>query len=311
MSRLIECLEGYNSIAVTGMCKNAGKTTVVNHMLGCYKDEFRVGLTSIGYDGEEKDEITRLEKPRINVFPGMLVATCEDCLRNSTAGYVLFRATGIQTLLGEVLIVKISSAGIIEVSGPPTAAGIQDICSVMADAGCQKVIADGSAGRLSFAARLDCTILSVGAALSQNMARVIQKAEHQVAMLGLEVCKKRFDTDFTRDKHYAAIESEDSLYFIFRGPVVDKDLVHIMKHHRSCKKTAVVNDAASIFISPGVYRKFRHKNGEIRVKNSINPVAVTINPMTPYGKWFDKDKFMAQMRETLDLPVINVMDEKV
>jgi len=309
MSRLTDCLEGYNSIAVTGMCKNAGKTTVVNHLIECYKDEFKVGLISIGYDGEEKDEITNLIKPRISVFPGMLVATCEDCLKNSTAGYVLVTATGIQTVLGEVLLVKVISPGIIEVSGPSTVSGIRDICRGMSDAGCQKVIADGSAGRISFATVCDCTILSAGAALAPNITKVANLAHYQIKFLRLNICKRQFEIVFTNDEPYIELESDDGIYYIFRGALVDKDLTHIMRQLRGVKKTVAVNDAASLFISPGVYRKFMHKKGDLRVRSSINPVAMTINPMTPYGKWFDKDKFMTQMQDGLDLPVINVMDE--
>ena len=33
MKRLIDCINGYKTIAVTGMCKNAGKTTAVNYLV--------------------------------------------------------------------------------------------------------------------------------------------------------------------------------------------------------------------------------------------------------------------------------------
>lgn len=311
MSRLIDCLKGFNSIAVTGMCKNAGKTTVVNHLIEHYKSDFQVGLTSIGYDGEPKDEITRLEKPRIYVYPGMMVATCEQCLLNSAAGYVLFRATGIQTVIGEILVVRITSPGIMEVSGPCTVLGIERLCRGMREAGCQKIIVDGSAGRLSFASKLDCTILAVGAALSNSMAKVCKRAHYQVELLELDKCLKHLETKEMDDEPFTAIESDDGMFFVFRGAMADDDIVSIIKQYRTEAKTAVVKDSSSVFISPSIYRRFTHKSGNIRVRNKTNLVAVTINPMTPYGKWFDKDRFMDEMTDNLDLPVINIMDENI
>jgi hypothetical protein len=33
--------------------------------------------------------------------------------------------------------------------------------------------------------------------------------------------------------------------------------------------------------------------------------------MSPYGEWFDKETFLARMKERLDVPVYNILDEKV
>ena len=95
MNRLVDCITEYETIAVTGLCKNAGKTTAVNNIVDELHNDFRLGLTSIGYDGEEKDEITLLEKPRIMVYKGMVAATCEQCLEKSDISHTLLEKTGI------------------------------------------------------------------------------------------------------------------------------------------------------------------------------------------------------------------------
>ena len=54
-----ELIAPYASVSIIGMCKNAGKTTVLNEIIrelsaaGCV-----MGLTSIGRDGESKDLVT-------------------------------------------------------------------------------------------------------------------------------------------------------------------------------------------------------------------------------------------------------------
>lgn len=310
MSRITDLLDAYTSIAIIGMCKNAGKTTVVNHIIDEYKNDYRLGITSIGYDGEEKDEITLLEKPRIDVQPNMMVATCECCLKNATAGYKKILDTGIRTALGEVIIIRIKSGGYVEVAGPSMVSQIDAICHEMKKLGCEKILVDGSAGRLSFASRMDCAILSVGAALSKDMHKVIKLAKHQAEILNLEQCKNSYMVKFSGSKPYAVLKQDDEVQIIFRGAMVNDDLVDVMDRYRGKQKTAIANDSASVFVSPRTLKRFENKHGEICVLNKTNLTMITINPMSPYGKWFDKDKFLDEMQRNIDLPVFDVFDEK-
>lgn len=310
MSRITDLLDSHTTIAVIGMCKNAGKTTVVNHIIDEYKNDYRLGITSIGYDGEEKDEITLLEKPRIDVQPNMMVATCESCLKNATAGYRKILDTGVRTALGEVIIIKIKTEGYVEVAGPSMVSQIDAISYELKKLGCEKILVDGSAGRLSFASRMDCAILSVGAAISKDMHKVIKLARHQAEILNLKQCENSYMVNFSGSKPYAVLKEEDVVQIIFRGAMVNDDLADVMDRYRSQKKTAIANDAASVFISPRMLKRFENKHGEICVLNKTNLVMVTVNPMSPYGKWFDKDKFLDEMQNNIDLPVFNVFDEK-
>jgi molybdopterin-guanine dinucleotide biosynthesis protein len=310
MSRITEILREYTTIAVIGMCKNAGKTTAVNHIIEEYKDDYRIGITSIGYDGEERDEITLLDKPRIDVQPDMMVATCECCLKSATAGYKKIMDTDIRTALGKVIIIRIKSEGYVEVAGPSMVSQIDAICHEMKKLGCDKILVDGSAGRLSFASHMDCAILSVGAAIAKDMHKVIKLAKHQTELLNLNQCTNSYMIKFSGDKPYAVLNGENDVQIIFRGAMVNDDLDEVMHRYRGKKKTAIANDAASVFISDRMLKRFENKNGKICVLNKTNLALITINPMSPYGKWFDKDKFLDEMRKNMDIPVFNVFDEK-
>lgn len=313
MSRITDLLDSYTTIAVIGMCKNAGKTTVVNHIVDEYKDDYKIGITSIGYDGEEKDEITLLDKPRIDVQPNMMVATCESCLKNATASYRKILDTDIRTALGKVIIIRIKTEGYVEVAGPSMVSQIDAICYEMKKLGCEKILVDGSAGRLSFASRMDCAILAVGAAISKDMHKVIKLARHQAEILNLNQCESSYMVSFSGSKPYAVLKQNDEVQVIFRGAMVNDDLADVMDKYRGKKKTAIANDSASVFISPRTLKRFENKHGEICVLNKTNLVMITINPMSPYGKWFDKIKFLDEMQKNIDMPVFdvfNVFDEK-
>src|SRR5665811_1520600 len=74
---------GSRSLAVIGLVKNAGKTTVVNALMANCAHLF--GLTSLGLDGERTDHLTGLAKPRIAPPAGTLVATTTPSLTRGEA----------------------------------------------------------------------------------------------------------------------------------------------------------------------------------------------------------------------------------
>ena len=72
---LPELLEPYATVTVVGLAKNAGKTTVVNHLLDRLEGPDRAGLAGAGRGGPR--QLTGLPKPRITPPAGTLVATAD------------------------------------------------------------------------------------------------------------------------------------------------------------------------------------------------------------------------------------------
>jgi hypothetical protein len=105
---LEELLRPHATVTIVGLAKNAGKTTVVNHLLE--RLEGRVGLASLGLDGEARDQLTGLAKPRIAPPAGALVLTTTQ-LRGQTP---MLRALPFRTAAGEVVI----GGEAVVVSGP-------------------------------------------------------------------------------------------------------------------------------------------------------------------------------------------------
>ena len=69
-AELLQLLNGVQTMSIVGMCKNAGKTTMLNWMLHHDRLQGTLGLTSIGRDGESTDVVTGTEKPSIFVPAG-------------------------------------------------------------------------------------------------------------------------------------------------------------------------------------------------------------------------------------------------
>ncbi|HWI52816.1 MAG TPA: hypothetical protein VNT01_11825 [Symbiobacteriaceae bacterium] len=161
------------AIGIAGTAKNTGKTTSLNAILVAAFDQgLRTAITSIGYDGEEFDHLTGLPKPRVTVTEGMLVATAAGTLRGATAGFERVGQTGVLTTLGEVVIVRVVSQGLIPLAGPPTGAGVTVVVQALAEHGADLVLVDGAFGRMAPFAVLDGVIVATGGARSRDISRL-------------------------------------------------------------------------------------------------------------------------------------------
>ena len=97
---------GLRTVAVMGMTKNTGKTVSLNHLLAqAQSAHVAVGLTSIGRDGEERDQVFSIPKPPVMVTPGCLVATARDTLLRAKVRTRLLGGTGIESPMGEIVLV--------------------------------------------------------------------------------------------------------------------------------------------------------------------------------------------------------------
>jgi hypothetical protein len=157
-------------LGIAGTAKNTGKTTTLSALL---EEGRRRGilpaLTGIGYDGEERDTVTSLPKPRIHVYPGMIATTSERCVHVSTARGEILSRTGFRTPLGEVLILKITQPGLLVVAGPNKTADLNDVCASMAESGAGVVLVDGSLNRIAPFAVAHAVIFATGAARSTDV----------------------------------------------------------------------------------------------------------------------------------------------
>lgn len=300
---LTECLKDARIIGTLGTCKNAGKTTVLNYLLDTYHEQCPVGITSIGYDGEATDAVTLLPKPRIKVYPGMLVATAASCLETAEAKFEYLVETPIHTVVGRIHIVRITHSGIMEVAGPSMVSQLDHLCKEMLELGCEKVIADGAAGRISFGVIADSVVLSVGAAMSNTIGKTVETAAHLAGLLSLEPIEGITKLKRPENAVYDVTTFKGNSCRIYRGAVGDQDM-------ESCPEETniVIRNAAAAFISPMVYKKFLHHGGKLLVQEPIPIRALTINPMTPYGPWYNQEQFMEQMTGATFLPVYNVKD---
>ena len=336
MTNLLNNITKYSIISIIGLAKNVSKTTTLNYLIKNLKD-YKLGLTSIGRDGEKYDVITRLPKPRIFIKKGTIVATARQSFEESEVKMEILKTTEFNTPLGEILILKALTEGFIELAGPSINRYLQEICSELKNLGSDLILIDGAFDRRSYATPIisDATIVSTGASVSENMQNVINLTIHTIELLNLENEEDQeiieISKDILKKSNIGIIDKQNSIilvdvltsldaakditekldenskYIVIKGAITDKLIEDLMKSTDLYKGVIfLVEDATKLFLSKKMKEKFQNKGGILKVLNPINVIAVTINPTSPYGYQFDKNKFLNMLKKNLNVPVYDL-----
>lgn len=332
--KLKPLLKNHKVISIIGIAKNAGKTTTLNRIIEEYKAS-SIAITSIGLDGEKIDNVTRKEKPRIKLYPKMLVATALNCLEETTSEYVIHEKTNINTPLGVIVIAEIIKEGEVLVAGPSSNHEMKRVVKMFMKYGVQKVFIDGALFRKSIANTYlsDAIILSTGASYSNSMTKVVEDTKVFVDQLSLGkyISNKKVyvkaceSTTFFNENNdeiaminesilhneeilYTYIGKFDSLYL--KGAFTDRIFEVLVKKRNDFESMKIiVNDPTNILIKPSNFSKLHKIGVEIEVLNQIEILFTTFNPYSPYGYIFENEVFRSLLEEKLNMSVINVVTD--
>lgn len=204
-------------IGVAGTAKNTGKTSTLLQTTEFFnsvgKDVF---LTSIGYDGEDFDNITGLPKPRIFVPKGAMAASALSLLKSSPADFRDLRYTGVDCALGPVYVGTATSTGKVVLAGPTNT---EDLISVIEFAPSDStVLLDGAFSRLSPMVVADCLILATGATRSTDPVKLAKEVNAIFRVMSLpEVSDRPMERHATYDSSEAGSIGSDSVITIPNG----------------------------------------------------------------------------------------------
>ena len=328
----------YKIISIVGMAKNSGKTVALNQLIAeTMEENITIGLISTGRDGEAEDIATETEKPKIFAEEGTYFATTTELLSLSEATVEIIEITDYRTALGEILIGKVKDSGYIQIAGPQSLNQIKELSQKILNLGAEMVIIDGAIDRRTAAAPsiADATILSTGAVLSRDINRVIEETIHIVNLFNLDVVEEAREiiSEYMEKDQIAIIDKEhiphpiniktaincgdiigenidkNSKYLIIPGSLVKSTVENIIATNKNYKNIdIVVKDGTKIFIPPKDWLRFMRYGVNIKVLNPINLIAITLNPYSPQGYYFEPDILLEKTRYFIkDIPVIDVM----
>ena len=316
---------GITSVSCIGLAKNVGKTVAFNHFVSqAAARSLRLGLTSIGRDGEKRDEVFHTPKPRIFSPTGALLATATDTLNRCEATVEVLQHTGFASAMGEIVVVRTTAAGLVELAGPTLISQHQALQKLFVQHGAQLTLIDGALDRVSPAVPglAQSIILSTGAALAQSIELVLAKTQDRVNRLTLPqvsepllaVCRQ-----ITAANQVAVLDEElqintlDAPHSLLAGELLKQAITNrtesvvlsgaagdtildcLLASQRRGKLQLVLKNGAALFCSPELWRRFVTAGGSIRVVEPIRLLAVTVNPVSPTGAPHDAYEFFSRI----------------
>jgi hypothetical protein len=315
-------------LALVGLAKNTGKTETLAAILRELAErETRVGVTSIGRDGEQRDVIdARISKPRIVLEAGSLVASTDALVRASGLAHERLAQTGVRTPLGEVVIARLAERGAVEVAGPSTGEDLSKVSEQMIGFGAERVLIDGSIDRRAASSPgvADGLVIATGAILSEDIEEVVAATKAAVDLVRLPAAGDT-DTDerLTLDRglvlnaepaQIAALlkEHPSASTFHVEGALSERFLEGLLvarKELAGRELRIVVGDPTKVFLMRRGPDWYRRQGLVIEVRETIELKAITVNPVAPQSHRFDSK----QLRELIeaavdDVPVLDVLD---
>ncbi len=333
-------------VAVVGLAKNTGKTEMLGAILRELEERGRtVGVTSVGRDGEARDAIdARIEKPRVRLWAGSLVATTDALLRASAIPHELLKDTGIRTPLGRVLVARLGAEGAIEVAGPSASRDVRAVADAMLAHGAEQVLVDGAIDRraASSPAVCDGLVMSTGAVLSEELEQVVAQTRDAVelvrlpaladarllALAGARPESLLVDADASTGAEPLALPARFALtatapelarllganpgasHLVVRGALCAPFLSELLRAARGRELELVAQDSTKVFLAADHgYEWYRRQGLSLRVVAPIRLCALTVNPLAPRSHSFDSRRLCELLEAAIPgVPVLDVRD---
>jgi hypothetical protein len=299
---------GSRSLAVVGLVKNAGKTTVVNALMSNCPHLF--GLTSLGLDGERTDHLTGLAKPTITPPAGTLVATTQGSLDRSRYGMDALEELPFHTPLGRVVIGRAAGEGAVEVSGPTTLAELRITVDRLLALGAEQVIVDGAINRIGSASPRvsDGVVVATGGMVGDSLDDVLETTTGALDLLtlpGVDPGSRRMVEEhatagaravaFTADGDALPLElatvvgegvtvarqverlGADTL--LVGGALTQEfvdDFTRVLPPRRELR--VIVRDATVLVLPPAMVGRFLRRGIRLEALTPLRVLALTVNP---------------------------------
>ncbi len=171
--------------AIVGICKNAGKTTLLNHLLAA-NPELGFGVFSTGIDGEDLDTVYRTPKPKVCLNSGQIFCCGTETLDSHGGNVRILDRLACSTPTRPLWLARAESALQTEITGPASVTDQIGVLRRMRELGAPKVLIDGSLDRKSIALSdaVDSVAVVIGASFGP-LGAVIAEVKRLVLLNSL------------------------------------------------------------------------------------------------------------------------------
>ncbi len=317
------------SIAIVGISKNAGKTTLLNHILSL-RQSGTWGVFSTGIDGEERDSVFKTPKPAVKLGSNTIFCCDTQTLEGHGSGVCILEKLPESTAKRQLWLVKSLVELQTEITGPASVKDQIKVLQTMNSLGAGKVLIDGSLDRKSIALSkaVDAVAAVIGASFGSldsiineiRRLRILNelplpanpepKTEILLASESIHLFKSgawqqtRISSMFGNEKELKKLLAEkvetiyipgavtDSVYKALRATFMESK-IRVLLRHPECLKLGLTN----------LERFVEENNPEVLIPFKIKAWAINSNAIG--SRAIDAADFRAKLRNTfsdMELP---------
>lgn len=336
----IEELRKYESLSIVGLEKNTGKTECLNYILNRLPlDKMRVGVSSIGIDGEKQDQVTGSSKPEIYLDKGVYFTTAESFYKKRKLLSEILAVSDEYTSSGRLVTAKVHTRGRVMLAGPPTTSSLINWTKMLKNEyNVDLTIIDGALSRLSPAspAVSESMILTTGAALTINKELLVKKTAFISSLIDIEMTKEDIPEEVrlsnrgvwglnSREQSYTLLydsafqnneidKSSKGIFssFFVNGVLTDRLLKKLNESNDTDEPTQIITrDFTKLFITERVFNSYKRSGGIITVLSKSKLLAVCVNPLSPSGYLLNSRDLCDSLRKHINVPVIDVFNNNI
>lgn len=342
---------GARRVAFVGIAKHAGKTTAMNAVIErAAEDGVRLGIVSIGVDGERRDAILGVPKPEVRVPARAWVASAGDVLTAGSGGLAIRESTGISSTLGDVYLAEVRLPGTVLLAGIRTAAQVEQVLARMERLGAELCLVDGAFDRMIAAAPAltDGVVLSTGAVVGDTVAETVRRSdaflqrfllptasEAEAELLDAALQAQATVAGVLAPADVNAAGAERYLPVPLRQtpfgahPQLDPDWPgsdaaralavtgaltdRLLEMLTGLPRgfSVVIPDSTHFFVTAPVWRKFWRRGHRIAVRRAVRVFGLTVNPHSVAGYDLPRRDLLQAVREMADgIPVYDVKGQE-
>lgn len=179
---LIKKILGLRAVAIVGLSKNSGKTSLLNYLIKKIDTSNRIiGVITTGRDGEENDLVHKIEKPSVILPKNVIYSTYRLEASKQSPFLEIVKSTNIDTPFGKIVLAKTLENIETQIIGSPTVKGQVKILNLLKEIGVEHIFIDGSIDRSSILLSDICdgVIYVAGASFSNKIDSIVNNLEKE------------------------------------------------------------------------------------------------------------------------------------
>ncbi len=316
-------------VAITGICKNAGKTTFLNWLSARLSQLGQVALLTTGRDGEDYDLVGGHEKPKVSIPQNSIFVTHSNILERFSGKVEILFKSEYKAGSFKIWIAKALQDIETEIIGPSTASEQVNLASQIKSYQPRFIIIDGSLDRkaITLKAEIDAMILVVSANFGtleeviaeinrlllltkisqENFVHIANPNENFLLVKDGKVLFER-RTLLGFEKEINVFLSENKVDYVYIPGVLTDSIWEKVKNSFINKaKTMVIYHPYQLHLS---YENLQSllKKMNVYAKYEFKISGLALNSFSIKGRHLDANLLYQEIVKLTDIPIIDCME---